>query len=49
MSVQYNGGVQYNGIRSVHPGGYHEYSGGISCVYWGDIMINVGEGHWKNN
>ena len=36
-------------------GGYHEYTGGC-LVHWGDIMstpgdimINVGEGHWENN
>ena len=34
-------------------GGYHEYTGGvqytggISRVHWGDIMINVGEDHWE--
>ena len=41
MSVQYTGGVQYNGRCSVHRGNI------MSTL--GDIMIDVGEGHWENN
>ena len=49
MSVQYTGGVQYNGGCSVHQGdimstlgGYHEYTGRISWVRWGCSV------HWAD-
>ena len=54
-------GVQYNGEYSVHRGisvvqwrdimstlGSVQYTGDIKSTL-GDIMTNVGEGHWKNN
>ena len=49
MSVQYTGrcAVQRGMFSTVE--GYHEYTGGISWVRRGDIMINVGEGLWENN
>ena len=47
MSVQYTVGVQYIGGLSVHWGCSVHW--GISWVHQGDIMINVGEGHWENN
>ena len=61
MSVQYNGGVQYNGRCSVHQGDIISTVGDIMSILGGvqytgdimstpgDIMINVGEGHWENS
>ena len=31
------------------PGGYHDKCRGRSLSTLGDIMINVGEGHWEND
>ena len=46
---------EYSGGYHEYSGGYHEYTGGCSVHRFdimstlGDIMINVGEGHWENN
>ena len=47
MSVQCTGSVQYKGGCSVHWG--DNMSTLRDSVHRGDIMINVGEGHWENN
>ena len=51
MSVNYTGGVQYNGGCSVHRGDIMSTLGVFSTL--GDILRTpggyVGEGHWENN
>ena len=61
MSVHYRGCAVQRGMFSTSGGyhenngdimstlGGVQYIGGISRVHRGNIMINVGEGHWENN